>query len=123
MNGHSRRPRRWTVIASGLLCGVLALVVLFTNRKAFFSPLAVVVVSAIGFAAVLLQIRFRNPDPAHPVHGQVWLNLLGTILALAALFSDVLHLSVQVTQFMALAAVCVFGIAGALILHRFRRTG
>ena len=27
--------RRWTVIASGLLCGALALVVLFTNRGAF----------------------------------------------------------------------------------------
>ena len=40
--------RRWTVIASGLLCGALALVVLFTNRGAFFSPLAVVVMGAVG---------------------------------------------------------------------------
>src|SRR2546422_11106864 len=54
------KPRRWTVIASGLLCGVLALVVLYTNRSAFFSPLAVVVVGAIGLAAVLLQLRFHN---------------------------------------------------------------
>ena len=49
------RSRRWTVIASGLLCGALAMVVLFTNRGAFFSPLAVVVMGAVGLAAVLLQ--------------------------------------------------------------------
>ena len=56
--------RRWTVIASGLLCGALALVVLFTNRGAFFSPLAVVVMGAVGLAAVLLQLRLQNRDRA-----------------------------------------------------------
>ena len=44
------RTRRWTVIASGLLCGAMAMVVLFTNRGAFYSPLAVVVMGAVGLA-------------------------------------------------------------------------
>ena len=63
------RSRRWTVIASGLLCGALAVVVLFTNRGAFFSPLAIVVMGAVGFAAVLLnsacKIAIRRNRPAH----------------------------------------------------------
>jgi len=33
----------------------LALVVIYTNRSAFFSPIALVVVAAIGLAALLLQ--------------------------------------------------------------------
>src|SRR3989442_15960173 len=84
------KPRRWTVIASGLLCGVLAVVVLFTNRSAFFSPLAVVVVAAIGLAAVLLQLRLRNRTGVPSVRQPVWLNLIGTLLAVSALFSDLL---------------------------------
>ena len=54
MPGSRFRPRSWTVIASGLLCGVLALIVAFTDRAAFFSPLAAVVVAAVG--AVLLDV-------------------------------------------------------------------
>lgn len=113
------KPRRWTVIASGLLCGVLALVVIYTNRGAFFSPMALVVVAAIGLAAVLLQLRFRNR--ANAVHPPVWLNVVGIALALAALFSDFLHLSPQLAESMALGAVGSFAISGALILHAFRR--
>jgi uncharacterized membrane protein len=115
------QPRRWTVIASGLLCGALALVVIFTNRGAFFSPLAVVVVAAIGLAAVLLQLRFRNRDQANAVRPPVWLNVLGILFALAALFADLLRLSSQVTQVMALAAVGSFAISSAVILHSFRK--
>jgi hypothetical protein len=40
--------RRWTVIASGLLLLALALVVIYTEPNAFDSPVALVVVSAIG---------------------------------------------------------------------------
>ena len=58
-------PHRKTVIASGLLCCALILVVLFTSPAAFRSPAAVVVISAIGAAAVLLQMRLRN-DPQGP---------------------------------------------------------
>jgi len=115
------RPRRWSVIASGLLCLGLALVVMFTNRGAFFSPLAIVVVAAIGLAAVLLQLRFYNREHSDPVHVPMWLNVLGILFALVALFADVLHLSAEVAQVMALGAVGSFGVSSAVILHAFRK--
>jgi len=114
-------PRRRTVVASGMLCGVLALVVLYTNRKAFFSPLAIVVVAAIGLVAVLLQLRFHNRASNDVVHPPVWLNVLGILFALGALFADYMRLSTQAAQFMALGAVGSFGISGAIILHAFRK--
>ncbi len=113
--------RRWTVIASGLLCLGLALVVLFTNRGAFFSPVAVMVVAAIGLAAVLLQVRFYNRVHSQPVHVPVWLNLLGTVFALIALFGDKMHLAPPVALMMALGAVGSFAISSALVLHAFRK--
>jgi drug/metabolite transporter (DMT)-like permease len=115
------KSRRWTVLASGLLCGLLALVVIFTNRSAFHSPVAVVVVAAIGFAAVLLQLRMRNREQGKAVHPPIWLNLLGIVFALIALFADFLRLKPEITQLIALAAVGSFGISGAIILHAFRK--
>jgi drug/metabolite transporter (DMT)-like permease len=119
--GSRFRPRRWTVIASGLLCGVLALVVAFTDRAAFFSPLAAVVVAAVGAVAVMLQLRFRNRRQATVVHAPLWLNLLGIAFALAALFADHLRITPQLGQLMALGAVGSFAISSAVILHAFRR--
>ena len=115
--------RRWTVIASGLLCGILALVVIFTNRAAFFSPLAIVVVAAVGAAAVLLQLRLRNREQAQAkaIHPPEWLNILGILLALTALFSDRLHLSLAVEQILTLAAVGSFAVSSVIILHAFRK--
>ena len=66
--------RRWTVIASALLCGSLALVVMFTNRRAFYSPLAIVVVAAIGAAAVMLQTRLRKMEHTPTARHSAWLN-------------------------------------------------
>ena len=114
-------PRRRTVLASGLLCGVLALVVLYTNRRAFFSPLAIVVVAAIGLAALLLQLRFHNRTSIEAVHPPLWLNVLGILFALGALFADLIRMSSQTAEFMALGAVGSFGISGAIILHAFRK--
>ena len=116
-----QRSRRWTVIASGLLCGLLALVVIYTKPGAFFSPMAVMVVAAIGLAAVLLQLRFYNRQQSQPVHAPVWLNVLGILFALTALFSDYLHLRTQVGQMMALGAVGSFSVSSAIILHAFRK--
>jgi len=113
--------RRWTVIASGLLCCGLGVVVMYTKRSAFSSPLAVVVVAAIGLAAVLLQLRYYNREHSNPVHAPVWLNLAGVLFALAALLSDFLGLSWQMSQVMALGAVGSFSISGGLILHAFRK--
>jgi uncharacterized membrane protein len=119
---NSPKPRRWTVLGSGLLCGVLALVVLFTDRHAFFSPRAVIVVAAIGFAAVLLQLRLRNRDAQNAVHPRViGLNLVGIACALVALFSDLLHLRSDVVQLLAFGAVGSFAISSAVIMHSFRK--
>jgi len=115
--------RRWTVIASALLCCGLGVVVLYTKRSAFFSPLAVVVVAAIGLAAVLLQLRYYNREHSNstPVQAPVWLNVLGVGFALAALFADFLGLSWQMAQVVALGAVGSFSISSAMILHAFRK--
>jgi len=115
------KTRRWTVIASGLLCGLLALVVIYTKPGAFFSPIAVMVVAAIGLAAVLLQLRFYNRQELQPVHAPVWLNVLGIGFAVIALLSDYLRMSSQLAQVMALGAVGSFSISSAIILHAFRK--
>jgi drug/metabolite transporter (DMT)-like permease len=113
--------RRWTVIASALLCCGLGVVVLYTRHSAFISPLAVVVVAAIGLAAVLLQLRYYNREHSKPVRAPVWLNIVGVLFAVAALLSDFLRMSVQMAQVMALGAVGSFAISGGLILHAFRK--
>jgi len=100
---------------------MLALIVLYTNRGAFFSPLAIVVVAAIGLAAVLAQVRFYNRDRSDPVQGPVWLNVLGVVFALLAQFADSLHLRPALAQVMALLAVGSFAVSGAVILHAFRK--
>jgi uncharacterized membrane protein len=110
--------RRWTVIASGLLILALALVVIYTGPSAFYSPIALVVVSAIGLAALLLQVRFRRDLP---VHSHLWLNVLGIVCAAISLFADYLRLTRRALEVVAFAAVVCFGISGALILSALRR--
>ncbi len=110
--------RRWTVIASGLLLLALALVVIYTGPSAFYSPIALVVVSAIGLAALLLQVWFRRDLP---VHSHLWLNILGIVCAAVSLFADYLHLTRRALEVVAFAAVVCFGISGALILNTLRR--
>jgi len=111
--------RRWTVIASGLLVLALGLVVIYTKRNAFFSPLALVVVTAIGLAALLLQVRFRQELPN--IHPPLWLNILGVAFALLSLFADYLRMVRPVLELAAFAAVLCFGISGSLILRALRR--
>ena len=117
----SAKSRRWTVIASGLLCLSLALIVIYTRPSAFLSPLAVVVLSAIGLAAVLLQLRFYNRQQSQPVRGPVWLNVLGIVCALGAVFADILHLHDQTAGVLALGAIGIFSISSTIILHSFRK--
>ena len=120
MNIPERKSRRWNVIGSGLLCAAFAVVVLYTSPRAFFSPLALVVVAAIGLAAVLLQLRVRR-DADQRVRGPVWLNVLGIMLALTALFADILHLSSGLFQVTALGAVGCFSISSVVILEALRK--
>src|SRR5277367_5685682 len=114
----SKVSRRWTVIASGLLLLALALVVIYTVPNAFYSPVALVVVSAIGLAALLLQVRFRQDIP---IHSPLWLNVLGIFCALVSLFSDYLRMNRGTLDLVAFAAVVCFGISGSLILYALRR--
>ena len=112
--------RRWTVIASGLLLSALALVMLYTGRSAFRSPLAIVVIAAIGLAAALLQLRLRVPG-TQTVGPPIWLNVLGLLCALVALFSDFLHLSPVPTLIAALGAVGCFAVSSFLLFEHLRK--
>jgi uncharacterized membrane protein len=114
----SKVVRRWTVIAAGLLVLALALVVIYTGPNAFYSPVALVVVAAIGLAALLLQVWFRRDLP---IHSPLWLNILGIVCAMASLFSDYLRMTRGMLDLVAFAAVVCFGISGSLILHALRR--
>jgi uncharacterized membrane protein len=114
----SRVARRWTVIASGLLLLALGLVVIYTGPSAFYSPVALVVVAAIGLAALLFQVRFRRDLP---IHSPLWLNVLGIVCAMVSLFADHLRMTSRMLELVAFAAVVCFGISGSLILRALRR--
>lgn len=107
-----------TVIASGLLLLALALVVIYTGPNAFLSPLALVVVAAIGLAALLLQLRFRQG--LRHVRAPFWLNIVGLACAASALAADILRFSRRTLEIVAFAAVICFAISGTLILHALR---
>jgi peptidoglycan/LPS O-acetylase OafA/YrhL len=117
---NSRTPRRWTIFAAALLLLALALVVMYTTRAAFRSPLALVVVTAIGLAALLLQLRLRQ-GPDKPVRAPLWLNILGVVLAIAAVFADVLHLNAGRLLIAALGAVGCFALSGIVVLDALRK--
>ena len=114
-----------TIIASGLLLAALALIVLYTSRRAFLSPLALVVIAATGLAALLLQVRLR-PGAAAPnaqscPRKSLWLTALGLIFATGAVFGDILRLrpgSILITAF---AAVICFAVSGISLLNAFRK--
>lgn len=114
------KPRSWSVIAAGLLLLALALVVIYTSRPAFASPLALVVVAAIGLAALLLQIRLRK-DLRPSIHAPLWLNVLGLVFALGSVFSDMLHLSSRLMLVAALSAVLCFAVSGIVVLQALRK--
>ena len=114
------KSRRWSIVAAGLLILALALVVIYTSRSAFYSPLALVVVAAIGLAALLLQLRLRK-DLATPVHAPLWLNVLGLIFAITAVSVDIFHFSVNLLLIAALGAVVCFAVSGATVLRTLRK--
>ena len=99
----------------------LALVVIYTSRPAFASPLALVVVAAIGLAALLVQLRIGKNKHAS-LRSPLWLNVTGLILAVAAVFADYLRLNSNIMLLAALGAVVCFGVSGAVILRDLRKT-
>jgi len=111
------KPRRWSILAAGLLLLALALVVIYTSRPAFSSPLELVVVASIGLAALLLQLRIDKASTRSPI----WLNGVGLLFAVAAVFADQLHFHPNVMLIAALAAVVCFGVSGTWILRDLRK--
>lgn len=111
------------MIAAGLLLLALAIVVLYTSRAAFSSPHALVVVAAIGLAALLLQLRLRKDlkNLKDPIRAPLWLNVLGIIFALASVFADVLRMSNALMVTAALGAVLCFGVSGIVVLQALRK--
>jgi len=125
-SGANQPGRRSTIIAAGLLLLALAWVVIYTNRGAFLSPLALVVVAAIGVAALLLQLRLRPNVSAVPaqnasVRGSLWINALGVLFALAAVLSDLFHLAPAYMLISALIAVVCFAVSGMVVLSALRK--
>ena len=114
------KPRGWGLVAAGFLLLALALVVLYTGRGAFLSPLALVVVAAIGLAALLLQLRLRR-DSDKSIHAPLWLNVLGLIFAIGAVLVDFLHLRANIMLVAALGAVICFAVSGVAVLHSVRK--
>ncbi len=122
----SPKSRRWTIVAAGLLVLALALVVMYTSRAAFLSPLALVVVAAIGIAALLLQLRFRKYDAGTPsgeteVRAPLWINVLGLVFALGAVFADFRRGSAQLMLMAALGSVVCFAVSGVTVLRGLRK--
>jgi hypothetical protein len=126
------KSSRWSIVAAGLLLLALALVVIYTSRSAFSSPLALVVVAAIGLAALLLQLRLRkdlsaqasaqpNIQTNNEVRAPLWLNVLGLVFAIAAVLADILHLSPNAMLVAALGAVVCFAISGTAVLRALRK--
>jgi uncharacterized membrane protein len=114
------KGRRWSIFASGFLLLALALVVIYTSRTAFSSPLALVVVAAIGLGALLLQLRLRQ-DLKGRIRAPLWLNALGLVFALGAISVDLLHISGNLMLVAALGAVVCFGISASTVLHALRK--
>lgn len=121
INKSEPQPRRFTVVGAGILCGLLALVIIYTKPRAFHSPLAVVVVAAIGLAALLLQITLYNRQQSEPLRAPRWLNVLGILCALVAVFGDTLRLPSQLALAMAFGAIGAFSISSAVIMHTLRK--
>jgi hypothetical protein len=111
---------RSTIVAAGLLLVALALVVLYTNHIAFRSPLALVVVAAIGLVALLLQLRLR-PGFSSSARGSLWLTAIGVLAALAALFADFIHAGDTIILILALAAVVAFAVSGIVVIGGLRK--
>jgi heme A synthase len=91
---------------------------MYTNRGGLRSPLAIVVLAAIGLLALILQLRLREP---RPVHAPLWFNLLGILFALAGLGSDLTHIHPELALALALVAVACFAVSAFAVLQALRR--
>ena len=104
-----------------MLCIALTIVVLFTSPAAFRSSAAVIVMALIGAAAVMFQMRLREGNQRRSLVASLWLNIVGVILAVAALFPAAMHSGPRLVQALVLGAIGSLAISSAMILHSFRR--
>ena len=116
-------PRRWTVLLSGILIGILALVVLYTNRGHLSSPLSIVVLAAVGLLALTLQLRLRDHGEGSRVATPPWLNVAGVGCALAALLTDITRFHADYAPAFALVAVGCFAVSSVMVLQAMRKAG
>jgi uncharacterized membrane protein len=114
------KSQGWGLVAAGLLLLALALVVIYTSRRAFLSPLALVVVAAIGLAALLLQLRLGK-DRTATIRAPIGLNVVALLFALGAVVADFLHLSQNFMTVAALGAVVCFALSGTAVLRALRK--
>ena len=107
--------------ASGLLCGALAVVVLFTNRHEFFSPLAV---RSDGSRRIGCRAAVTPPAKSRP----------GAVVKLAGVVGDLSRHCLRPGRVLcrlaelppagsggtlALGAVASFGVSGVIIVRSF----
>ena len=77
------QANRSTLVAAAAFAGCPVAGGPLYKSRPFFSPLALVVVAAIGLAALLLQIRLRPDLSSSPkLHGPLWLNGIGVLFSL-----------------------------------------
>jgi hypothetical protein len=68
-----------------------------------------------------LQLRLR-PGLSSSVRGPIWLNAIGVVFALAAVFADFFHLNPAAMLIAALIAVVSFGVSGIIVLSALRKS-
>ena len=110
--------RRWDIIAAGLLLLALAGVVIYTSHAAFSSPLALVVVAAIGIVAMMLQLRLGSAGTQ--VRAPLAINVLGLMFAVAAVLADIAHFRASFMVIAALGSVVCFAISGIVVVRALR---
>jgi len=111
------------VLVSGPLIGILALVVLYTNRGKLSSPLSIVVLAAVGLLALILQLRLRGRSDGKRITSSPLLNVVGVGCALAALGADVTRFHADYAPVFALVAVGCFAVSSAIVLQGLRKAG
>lgn len=91
----------------------------------FLSPLSMVVVAAVGVAALLLQARLQpEAVPANArasSRGSLWFTAIGVGFSIGAVFGDVFHLKPWFMGATALAAVVCFAAGGIVLLNMLRK--
>ena len=97
------------------------MVVTYTNRGGLSSPLAIVVLAAVGLLALILQLRLRRREQRTAVRVPVGINLAGMTFALAALGADLKRVRPDLAPLLALLAIVCFAISSVIVLQGLRR--